>query len=336
MPCLLVARNLTLRRLQNTEKHRDAVRSESNNTLKSNLSVTIRASLELMRPANIVTAFADVLAGASAAVGTIMVFDEIGFFSQPSLYWLIVSTLGLYGGGIVFNDVFDTDLDKKERPERAIPSGRVSKLYASILGTLLFFTGIFSAFWVNNTAGSLAIAITLGALVYDSVAKHNIAFGPLVMGSCRGGNLLLGAALIPASLAYLWPLAFIPIVYIASITLISRGEVHGGSKSTGILATFLVVLVTAVLLLLSILDVYTLVTALPFAILFGVMVLPAFISAASDPVAGKIKTAVKRGVISLIILNSALAAGFTGLIPGLIVLALLPLSYLFSKVFAVT
>ena len=314
----------------------DAVRSESNNTLKSNFSVTIRASLELMRPANIVTAFADVLAGAAAAVGTMMVFDGTGFLTQTSLYWLIISTFGLYGGGIVFNDVFDAELDKKERPERAIPSGRISKPYASILGILLFSVGIISAFWVNTTAGLLAIGITLGALVYDSLAKHHIVFGPLVMGSCRGGNLLLGATLIPASLFYLWPLAFIPIVYIASITLISQGEVHGGSKSAGILATILVGLVTGVLLLLSILDEYALETALPFAILFGVVVLPAFVAAASDPAAGKIKKAVKRGVISLIILNSALAAGFTGLITGLIVLALLPLSFLFSKVFAVT
>lgn len=289
-----------------------------------------------MRPANIVTAFADVLAGASGAVGTMMVLDGTNFLSQPSLYWLITSTFGLYGGGIVFNDVFDADLDKKERPERAIPSGRVSRLYASILGALLFCIGIISAFLVNTPAGLLAIGITLGALIYDSYAKHHLVFGPLVMGSCRGGNLLLGAALIPASLSYLWPLAFIPIVYIASITLISQGEVHGGSKSTGFLATFLVGLVTAVLLCLSILDVYTFATALPFAILFGVMVLPVFVSAASDPVPGKIKTAVKRGVISLIILNSTLAAGFAGFIPGLIVLALLPVSYGFSKLFAVT
>jgi 4-hydroxybenzoate polyprenyltransferase len=289
-----------------------------------------------MRPANIVTAFADVLAGASAAAGSVMIAGDYGYLTQPALIGLLISTFGLYGGGIVFNDVFDAELDKKERPERTIPSGRVSKLYASILGTLLFFMGIVSAFWVNLEAGLLAITIALGALLYDSKAKHHLVFGPLVMGSCRGGNLLLGAALIPASLSYLWPLAFIPIVYIASITLISQGEVHGGSKSTGLLATFLVASVTGVLLLLSILEEYTFVYALPFAILFGVMVLPAFVSAAFEPVPGKIKTAVKRGVISLIILNSTLAAGFAGLIPGLFVLALLPLSFWFSKLFAVT
>jgi 4-hydroxybenzoate polyprenyltransferase len=289
-----------------------------------------------MRPANIVTAFADVLAGASAAAGSVMIAGDYGYLTQPALIGLLISTFGLYGGGIVFNDVFDAELDKKERPERAIPSGRVSKLYASILGTLLFFVGIISAFWVNIEAGFLALAVALGALIYDSLAKHHLLFGPLVMGSCRGGNLLLGAALIPSSLSYLWPLAFIPIVYIASITLISQGEVHGGSKSTGLLATFLVASVTGVLLLLSILDEYIFVYALPFAILFGVMVLPAFVSAAFEPIPRKIKTAVKLGVISLIILNSTLAAGFAGFIPGLIVLALLPLSFWFSKLFAVT
>jgi len=304
--------------------------------LQSPLSIKLRASLELMRPANIVTAFADILAGASAATGTLMLADGIEFFTQPSLYWLLISTFGLYGGGIVFNDVFDASLDAKERPERAIPSGRVSKLFASMLGAALFIIGILAAFWVNTAACILAIGITACALLYDAYAKHHILFGPLVMGSCRGGNLMLGASLIPASLPYLWPLALIPVVYIASITLISRGEVHGGTKRTGVLATGIVSSVTAVLLMLSLLDTYDLVTALPFVLLFGVTVLPAFIAAASTPAPAAIKKAVKRGVISLIILNSALASGFAGLIPGLIVLALLPISYWFSKLFAVT
>ena len=289
-----------------------------------------------MRPANIVTAFADILAGAAAALAVMNAYAGTGFPADPNLFWLLLSTFGLYGGGIVFNDVFDAALDARERPERAIPSGRVSKFYAVLLGTILFVIGILAAFWVNTTAGFLAVGIAACALLYDAKAKHHVLFGPLVMGSCRGGNLLLGAALFPASLPYLWPLAIFPVFYIGAITLISQGEVHGGSKLTGILATGTVACVTAVLLLLSILKSYNLMTATPFALLFGAMVIPAFAVAASDPAPGKIKKAVKRGVVSLIILNSALAAGFAGFIPGLIVLALLPLSYWFSKLFAVT
>lgn len=289
-----------------------------------------------MRPANIVTAFADILAGAAAAFAVMNTYEGTGFPADLNLFWLLLSTFGLYGGGIVFNDVFDAELDATERPERAIPSGRVTKTYATLLGILLFTIGIITAFWVNNTAGVIASGVAICALTYDAAAKHHVVFGPLAMGSCRGGNLILGASILPASLSGLWFLAIIPIIYIGAITLISRGEVHGGSKLTGYSATAAVVTITLALLMLFLLPAYDLVSATPFALLFGAIVIPAFAAAAKDPAPGTIKKAVKRGVISLIILNSALAAGFAGIVAGLIVLALLPLSYWFSKLFAVT
>ncbi|MFO7847380.1 MAG: UbiA-like protein EboC [Balneolaceae bacterium] len=304
--------------------------------MNSSFSVKFQASLELMRPANIVTAFADILAGAAAAMGILSVTHGYGFPADPALFWLLVSTFGLYGGGIVFNDVFDAPLDEKERPERAIPSGRISRQVASVLGATLFLIGIGAAFWVNSTAGIIATATAVLALLYDANAKHSVFFGPLIMGSCRAGNLLLGAAFIPSALELLWPLGFIPIFYIGSITLISRGEVHGGSKRTGILATSTIIAVTSILALLSLLPEYELIRALPFILIFGGFVIPAYFKATFDPSPGTIKKAVKRGVISLIILNSAIAAGFGGFVAGLLVLSLLPLSYWFSRIFAVT
>lgn len=300
------------------------------------LTTKIRASLELIRPANIVTAFADILAGFSAASAITLVANGEISLLQPELFWLMLSTFGLYGGGVVFNDVFDADLDAKERPERAIPSGRISRTFATILGIILLFTGILAAFRVNIPAGLLAAGITVFALFYDGKAKHSSVWGPLFMGLCRGGNLLLGAAIYPVVLTQIWPLALIPLAYIGAITLISQGEVKGGSKKSGYIALMIVIFITVILLLLSFIDVYSIIPALPFAVLFGVMVIPPFLTAAKEPIPSYIKKAVKRGVISLIILNSTLAAGFAGFWIGLAVLALLPLSMLLSKAFAVT
>lgn len=167
----------------------------------------IRAYLELMRPANIVTAFADILAGFAVAGGAINFSGEAALFSPEGLGWLLLSTFGLYGGGVVFNDVFDAELDSQERPERAIPSGRVSKLQASILGTLLHLVGVITAFQVNQTAGFIAIAIAIMTIIYDSKAKHSVIFGPLFMGLCRGGNLLIGVSIVPGMLFQSWFLA---------------------------------------------------------------------------------------------------------------------------------
>ncbi|UJH90695.1 UbiA family prenyltransferase [Antarcticibacterium sp. 1MA-6-2] len=126
-----------------------------------------------------------------------------------SLLWLILATIGLYGGGIVFNDVFDAELDKIERPERPIPSGKASVLSASVLGAILFIVGIISAFQVSSLSGLIAVVVAVLAVMYNSWGKHQTLFGPVNMGLCRGTNLLLGMSVIPAALQDLWWIALL-------------------------------------------------------------------------------------------------------------------------------
>ncbi|MBE9037273.1 UbiA-like protein EboC [aff. Roholtiella sp. LEGE 12411] len=292
-----------------------------------------------MRPANIVTAWADILVGFAASGG--IVFDklingETTLAVLIPLAWLLLATTGLYGGGIVFNDVFDAELDGKERPNRAIPSGRVSRQNATLLGSVLLAIGIVAAFQVSWLSGAIAIIITFSALLYDAIAKHHPFFGPLNMGLCRGSNLLLGVSAVPAIVLERWYLALIPVIYIAAITAISQGEVHGGKKITGVIALLLIAIVLTAVLALGLLEDYTAIAALPFAILLAIRVVPNFIQAAREPVADKIRTAVKVGVLSLIILDATVASGFAGLYYGLLVLLLLPISMKLAQIFAVT
>ena len=86
-----------------------------------------RAWLQLLRPANVATALADVLAGAAVA--------GAAWPPAPVVYWLLVATACLYAGGIVFNDYFDRTLDAIERPERPIPSGRIRALQDRVRAT---------------------------------------------------------------------------------------------------------------------------------------------------------------------------------------------------------
>lgn len=299
-----------------------------------------RGYLELMRPANIVTAWADILLGFAASgsgiIFTKLINSEANFAILIPLAWLLLATTGLYGGGIVFNDVFDADLDAKERPNRAIPSGRVSRQNATLLGSTLFAIGIIAAFQVSWLSAAIAIFITLSSLLYDSLAKHHPFFGPLNMGLCRGSNLLLGVSAVPTIVWERWYLALIPVLYIAAITAISQGEVHGGKKITGVLALLLIAIVLTAVLALGFLEEYTAIAALPFAILLAIRILPNFIKAAREPIAENIRNAVKIGVLSLIVLDATVASGFAGLYYGLLVLILLPISMKLAKVFAVT
>ncbi|WP_442948015.1 UbiA-like protein EboC [Nostoc sp.] len=299
-----------------------------------------RGYLELMRPANIVTAWADILVGFAASssgiIFTKLINGEASFAVLIPLGWLLLATTGLYGGGIVFNDVFDAELDAKERPNRAIPSGRVSRQNATLLGSILFAIGIIAAFQVSLLSAAIAIFITLSCLLYNSLAKHHPFFGPLNMGLCRGSNLLLGVSAVPEIIGERWYLALIPVLYIAAITAISQGEVHGGKKITGVLALLLIAIVLTAVLALGLLGEYTAIAALPFAVLLAVRILPNFVKAAREPIAENIRNAVKIGVLSLIVLDATVASGFAGLYYGLLVLILLPISMKLAQIFAVT
>lgn len=299
-----------------------------------------RGYLELMRPANIVTAWADILVGFAASgsgiIFTQLINGEANFAILIPLAWLLLATTGLYGGGIVFNDVFDAELDAKERPNRAIPSGRVSRQNAALLGSILFAIGIIAAFQVSWLSAAIAIFITISCLLYNSLAKHHPFFGPLNMGLCRGSNLLLGVSAVPEIIGERWYLALIPVLYIAAITAISQGEVHGGKKITGVLALLLIATVLTAVLALGLLEEYRAIAALPFAILLAIRVLPNFIKAAQEPIAENIRNAVKIGVLSLIVLDATVASGFAGLYYGLLVLILLPISMKLAQLFAVT
>ncbi len=282
------------------------------------------AYLTLLRPANVVTALADVLAGAAAAG------------QATGLPGLLLSTAALYAGGVVLNDVFDAALDTVERPERPIPSGRASKVGAAWLGAGLLAFGVACAGLVSAASLALAAAVATAVLIYDAWAKHRALAGPFVMGTCRGLNLLLGASVTPVLLGVLWPLALMPVAYIAAITAISRGEVHGGRARTGWLAVGLVGAVLTVLIALGLTLRRPDLAVLPFAALLAWRVLPPFIAAAREPRPSLIGRAVRAGVLSLIVLDAALAACFAGSLHGLAVLALWPLSLGLARLFAVT
>jgi 4-hydroxybenzoate polyprenyltransferase len=294
--------------------------------------------LRLMRPSNIVTAISDILAGVAIASYT----TNYTWLQQnwSSILLLVISTIGLYGGGVVLNDVFDAELDKTERPERPIPSRIVSKKEGALFASFLFLMGIASAAFVHpnyvfSATTSLAVAITISCIVYDKWGKHYSYFGPVNMGLCRGLNLILGISILHEALTIYWPLFIIPVIYIGAITMISRGEVHGGKKSTLYGAVILYAIVISCIIYVGIRN-NTILYVLCFLLLFAYLIFPPLQKAIREPKGSLIGKAVKAGVIALIVMNASWAAAFGSFYFALLILLLLPVSFLFAKAFAVT
>jgi len=193
---------------------------------------TLLTWLKLMRLPTVFTALSNILCGYYISSSE---RDLATLVTQPALWLLLLASAGLYLGGMVLNDVFDVELDRRERPERAIPSGRISKSAAGIFGGFLMVVGIASAWLAGQTSDagftSVWVAIVLAAVVvlYDSVLKNTIA-APLGMGSCRFLNLILGAstnlywqALMSETNAVLWIAAALGL-YVFGVTWFAKNE----------------------------------------------------------------------------------------------------------------
>lgn len=296
------------------------------------MSQKLLGYIRLMRPANLTTAAADILAGVVIAGA----FEkwQTSSLDTATILFLVFSSVLLYAGGVVLNDVFDYKLDQVERPERPIPSGLVPLKSAAIFGAILLFLGVLLAFLVNTNCGILAAILALAILLYDAYSKKHSILGPLNMGICRGLNLLLGMAVF--GFLPQWYFAIIPVIYIAAITLISRGEVHGENKKHILFAGILYALVIFGVLALLVIGNHNMLQAIPFLILFAVMIYRPLYKAYQTNSPSNIKKAVIAGVLSLIILDASLAAAFSLWWFALPIILLLPLSLLLSKLFAVT
>ncbi|MPY89376.1 MAG: UbiA-like protein EboC [Luteitalea sp.] len=282
--------------------------------------------LELLRPANVATAAADVLAGYAVA----------GLGNPRALPWLLVSTTCLYGGGVVLNDFFDRELDRVERPERPIPSGRISPGGAARLGAVLLVVGVLTARQATRVAGVIAAVTAVCVLLYDAWGKRQAIFAPVNMGLCRALNLSLGMAAVPAALVAEWPLALVPFVYISAVTALSRGEVHGGRRGVALFALISLIVVLIALLMVALSPGRRSAVGAALVLVLGWRVLPPFWTVCRAPEPGRIRHAVKTGVLSLVLVDASIAATYAGALYSLIVLATALAAGWLARLFAVT
>jgi 4-hydroxybenzoate polyprenyltransferase len=144
---------------------------------------------------------------------------------------LLLASGCLYLSGMVFNDYFDLDEDKRDRPDRPLPSGKITPRAALLAGLGLMTAGVMLAFLVGLLSGFLAVALVLAIFLYDAVLKAS-PIGPVAMGFCRFLNILLGVSICGG---VAWPLglhlASVVGLYIVGVTWFARQETHTSNRN---------------------------------------------------------------------------------------------------------
>jgi len=291
---------------------------------------------QLVRLPNLPTALADVCLGALAA-GALP-----GAWLPFSL--LLIASACLYCGGMVWNDYFDVEQDRRERPQRPIPSGRVTRGAAGRFGAVLLATGVLFALLAGVAVGRrgpdgnylvapvLACSIVVAIFLYDGWLKRT-PLGPVAMGLCRFLNVLLA---VSVSGSLLWPkgahLAFVVGLYIIGVTWFARTEARLSNQWSlgGAFGVMLFALALALPL-----PLYPRVVSSPvfpyLLVALGVGVSLPVSQAVAVPTPDRVQAGVKRALMALVLLDATLATALAGTV-GLIILVLMgPSLYLNRK-----
>jgi hypothetical protein len=179
--------------------------------------------LELGRVSNLPTVATNFLAG--AALAGALVFDV------RALAGVIAMAL-FYEAGMFLNDAFDRHFDAEHRPDRPIPSGRISAVAVFGTGFAMMAAGIAALAWVGLTAeggtGWLAPAWALGLaaaiIAYDAWHKSN-PLSPFFMGLCRMFVYLTAAATMSAEFSDKALIgAALALSYLIGLTYVAKQE----------------------------------------------------------------------------------------------------------------
>lgn len=308
----------------------------------------LKAYAQLLRLPNVFTAWADVLMGVLAAcLGPGPRWATTNDIIKLMLGLGAISTC-MYLAGMILNDCFDVEEDRRERPHRPIPSGQIRWEDAVGLGLALIIVGLLLAAFpifaqevdaaISGTLlemiGTLriwhtlpvAVALALCILLYD-VGFKRLWIGPVLMGACRFLNVLMAIAFL-ATPPELWKIhiALTVGLYITGVTWFARKEAAKSSRWSLIGATCVMAV--------SILGgavwpwIWPSAAGWELALYPGLLVAWCVVIAIPitraiyDPSPQRVQLAVKTCILGLIGLDAILAFGVVGW-PGLLILILL-------------
>lgn len=198
-----------------------------------------RSHLALARVSNTPTVISNVLAGAVIAA-------PLTFSSD--LVLLIIAMALFYTAGMYLNDILDIDIDRAQRPERPLPSGRVMMRTAWVVTGMLFAIGLILLAivgWGPFFAGIVLIAVIA---IYDAWHKGN-PLGPVLMALTR--VLVYIVAFYAFATEATWELAIwclVMLAYVSGLTFIAKTESLPGVGRYWPIATVILPAVVAVII----------------------------------------------------------------------------------------
>jgi 4-hydroxybenzoate polyprenyltransferase len=289
--------------------------------------------LLLIRLPNLFTLPSNILVGFAIASALTLTFTS---FVQVLL--LVTISIFLYCVGLVLNDLFDYNIDKKERPDRPLASGKISRKVAIVLVTIFSVTALSLSLLVSVLTFGISLVLIALIFGYDKYLKNTQA-GPFTIAAARVMNVMLGTSAsfnsidsFPQFVILVFVLT-ITFVYVSLIGFISKYEVQGFSENIKLyLIPVIIAGIISSIMLFTFIGFFKYESLIILALFLFIMVKALYRIQKKDSIG--IQQCIQKMIMSIIVLDSTYLSGIRGLEVGLPVLLLTaPLLILSRKMY---
>lgn len=191
----------------------------------------MRHYLELCRVSNLPTVWINILAAYLLSGGG---------FSPVKIFLLVVAFSMMYCGGMAMNDWIDLDLDSDSRPDRPIPSGRISADQARITWVSFFALGLFVFYAAGGYVTFCAGIILLLFITTYNLGHRFSSLAVIPMAGCRFMIYIItglaAAGKLNILLLFLATLQFSYVLYLSHVARREKGDGETASRVPLLLA----------------------------------------------------------------------------------------------------
>ena len=117
----------------------------------------------------------------------------------------VMVVVSFAGASNILNDIFDINIDKKNKPYRPLPSGEISVWMALVYMLSIYFLGIYLLFNLSELAIEIALVIVLPILVlYTPIFKRILLVGNMAVAAVLGLVFLFSEAAFTGAVSTMW------------------------------------------------------------------------------------------------------------------------------------
>ena len=180
--------------------------------------------LKIIRPINFVFVVITTLFGA--------LYPNFHHINRFMIFAALSAAL-IAAAGYVVNDYFDRNIDKINRPDRMIPSGKISPNSAYLLGVFLFIVGLSLSFFTAKAACIIMAFVNTWVLFfYAKSFKMKFLSGNLAVAYASASTFIFGA-LVANNLKNVIAISIVAFLFTLIREFIKDVQDYKGDKDFG-------------------------------------------------------------------------------------------------------